>query len=96
MRKFMDAVREFLTSYMGTIITVAIVGGIVGWILWEVFRPKDPDEDKTWTLVILSSGVALMPGYENMAACRAASQQLREQAEASPPLTACIVAGSNR
>jgi predicted permease len=93
MRKFIAAaVRKFISDYLIATVVVALVG----WFLWAVFRPRDPDEDKTWTLVILSNGVALMPGYENMAACKAASQQLREQAEASPPVTACIVAGSNR
>jgi hypothetical protein len=94
MRKFIATiVHKFISDYLITTVMVAVVGAF----LWAVFRPRDPDEDKTWTLVILSSGgVALVPGYENMAACRAASQQLREQAEASPPVTACIVGGSTR
>ncbi len=70
-----------------------VIGGAL--VVYIFTRQPDPDADKTWTLVVISNGVAVVPGYADMAACAAAGQQLREQVDdASKPATACIVAGS--
>jgi hypothetical protein len=82
-----------IRKFIKPAIWAVIIGGAV-WVYIATMQ-SDPDADKTWTLVIISNGVAVVSGYANMAACAAAGRQLREQVgEASQPITACIVAGS--
>ncbi len=84
-------------AYIRQLIKPAIWAVIIGGAVWAYIATmqSDPDADKTWTLVIISNGVAVVPGYADMAACAAAGQQFREQiGDASRPATACIVAGS--
>jgi hypothetical protein len=70
---------------------IAVAGGLV----WFFYIKEPPPSEPTVTLVILSSGVATVPGYITMDACKVAAEQLRRQADpTSSPVTACIPAGT--
>src|SRR5260370_41440132 len=70
-----------------------VIGGSL--VVYIFTRQPDPDADKILTLVVISNGVSVVPGYADIAAYAAARLQLREQGDdASKPGTACIVSGS--